>query len=61
MLPTFIGSLINEGKGTVKVIPTYDKWFGVTFKEDLPSVKNSVMELVKSGEYPEDLMEAMKK
>ena len=61
MLPTFIGSLIKENKGSVKVLPTYDKWFGVTFKEDLPSVQQSVLDLVKSGEYPENLMEAMKK
>lgn len=61
MIPTFIGSLVKDNKAKVKVLPTYDKWFGVTFKEDLPSVQQSVLELINKGEYPENLMEAMKK
>ena len=61
MIPTFIDSLVKDNKAKVKVLPTYDKWFGVTFKEDLPAVQQSVLDLIKQGEYPENLMEAMKK
>jgi len=44
----------NQG-GTIKVIPTSAQWFGVTYKEDAPSVKASVEKLVANGEYPTSL------
>ena len=39
----------------IKVIPTSAKWFGVTYKEDAPMVRESLMKLVKAGEYPVNL------
>jgi hypothetical protein len=39
----------------IKVIPTSAKWFGVTYKEDAPMVKESLRKLVGAGEYPENL------
>ena len=44
-----------EKKGGIKVIPTSAQWFGVTYKEDAPGVKNSVDALVAAGEYPPSL------
>lgn len=44
----------NEG-GRIKVIPTTSQWFGVTYKEDAPGVKESIDKLVASGEYPPSL------
>ena len=37
------------------MIPTSSQWFGVTYKEDAPGVKESIESLVESGEYPEKL------
>lgn len=34
LLPTHIGGLLRDGKCTVKVLETKDKWFGVIYKED---------------------------
>ncbi len=41
----------NQG-GRIRVIPTSAKWFGVTYKEDAPTVKACVNQLVADGEYP---------
>lgn len=42
MLPEVIKTLVNEKKATVKVIPTTDKWYGLTYIEDLDYVKNKL-------------------
>ena len=55
LLPTTIDNLIKAGKATVKVLPTNDKWFGVTYKEDAPVVIESIKKLVESGAYPNKL------
>jgi NDP-sugar pyrophosphorylase family protein len=54
-IPTATKHFIQSGKGVVKVIPTSAKWFGVTYKEDAPGVQQSINDLVRSGEYPENL------
>lgn len=55
LLPTLIGSMLREGKCTLKALPTSDKWFGVTYKEDKPAVAKSFRELIAAGVYGEDL------
>ena len=59
-LPGVVDSLIKSGKATAKVIPTNEKWFGLTYKEDLPASKAAIGELVKDGKYPADIFEALK-
>ncbi|MEP6615832.1 MAG: sugar phosphate nucleotidyltransferase [Ginsengibacter sp.] len=53
-IPLMGDAFIREN-GTIKVIPTSSQWFGVTYKEDAPIVKKDISQLVKNGEYPEDL------
>ena len=55
VLPTLLGELLNEKKCTVKVLPTSERWFGVTYKEDKPSVVKHVQELKDDGTYPDEL------
>ncbi len=55
LLPAIIDDMIKSGKATVKVLPTNDKWFGVTYKEDAPVVIASIKKLVEDGVYPEKL------
>ena len=45
----------KEGRASVKVLKTPDKWFGVTYKEDKQSVVDSLGALIAKGEYPEKL------
>ncbi len=55
LLPTIVGDMLQSGDATVSVIPTDDKWFGVTYHEDIPIVKESFLELSRQGVYPEKL------
>lgn len=55
LLPIHIGGLLRNGKCTVKVLETKDKWFGVTYKEDKELVVNSFKKLIADGVYKEDL------
>ena len=35
-LPEVVSNLLSEGKATVEVRKSLDKWYGVTYKEDKP-------------------------
>ncbi len=50
-----VTEMLNAKKATVKVLPTQDSWFGITYPEDKPFVVNSVKELVQGGAYPAKL------
>ncbi len=54
-IPYVTGQFSTLGLGDVKVIPTNAKWFGVTYKEDAPSVKASIDALVNANVYPAKL------
>jgi len=51
-IPYVVDELIKNHKAKVKVLKSYDTWFGVTYKEDKPYVINSINDLVKQGIYP---------
>ena len=55
LIPEVLSSLIVDGKASCKVILTTANWYGVTYKEDAPSVKNAIKYLIANGEYEENL------
>ena len=55
LLPTIIGELLQENKVVVNVLKSHDSWFGVTYKEDKAVVKESILELIQQGVYPENI------
>lgn len=55
LLPTIIGDLLALNQVEVEVLKSNDEWFGVTYKEDKESVKESILELVNKGVYPNKL------
>jgi NDP-sugar pyrophosphorylase family protein len=55
LIPFVADQWIKAGEGVIKVIPTSASWFGVTYKEDAPIVKESLNSLVTKGEYPASL------
>ncbi len=55
LIPEAVGQLVREGKVRVKILPTQERWFGVTFPEDLPLVRSAIRGLVQKGAYPENL------
>lgn len=54
-IPIVADRFIQDREGVIKAIPTSAQWFGVTYKEDAPEVKESLNDLVGSGEYPPHL------
>ncbi|MBQ7972532.1 MAG: nucleotidyltransferase [Lachnospiraceae bacterium] len=54
-LPIEVDTLLKEGKATVQVLSSKDKWFGVTYKEDKPGVEASIRSLKEAKVYPERL------
>jgi UTP-glucose-1-phosphate uridylyltransferase len=55
LLPVLIGDLLKAGTHTVEVLPTQDKWFGVTYAEDKQSVYKNFKELISRGVYGKKL------
>lgn len=55
LLPIYIGQLLRQGRVTVRVLPTGDKWFGVTYREDKPAVAESFRKLIQAGVYQSPL------
>ncbi len=56
-LPSVVGRLLSEGKASVAVLSTGDKWYGVTYKEDKPVVEAAMRKLKEEGLYPAKLWE----
>jgi hypothetical protein len=57
-LPMVVGDLVAEKKARVRVLPTEEQWFGVTYRQDIPHVRSSVAALVAAGHYAAKLWEA---
>lgn len=54
-IPTMVNKLIQTKTATIKVLDTPCKWFGVTYKEDRPSVVAKINHLIETGVYPNKL------
>ena len=54
-IPMTVGDLVTNGLAKVKVLRSPDSWFGVTYREDRPTVVESIRKLIAKGEYPEKL------
>ncbi len=54
-LPAVVQKLIQEKKAVVKVLPTREKWFGVTYQEDKSKAQRKIMELIRRRVYPDPL------
>ncbi|MBQ1352345.1 MAG: nucleotidyltransferase, partial [Firmicutes bacterium] len=54
-LPSIPDKLIKEGRATVKVLESGDRWYGVTYKEDRENVVASLQSMKDKGLYPDKL------
>ena len=50
-----IGEFIGGNKADVTIIPTNDKWIGITYKEDLIPAQRSFQKMFDDGLYPYDI------
>lgn len=55
LLPTIIGDLLEEGAAKVKVLKTDAHWFGLTYSEDTPLVRESLKKMTAEGVYSDPL------
>jgi len=55
LLPELIDGLIKSGEASVAVLPSNEKWMGVTYTDDKPDVMAGIRALVDAGVYPENL------
>ena len=55
LLPAIVGEMVAEGHTRVRVLPTPEKWFGVTYQADRPRVQQAVAALIAQGRYPYQL------
>jgi len=54
-LPLVPNALIRENAGSVRVLETSERWFGVTYHDDLEKVQAAIRAKKAAGEYPEEL------
>lgn len=55
LLPTLVGQLIREGRASVRALSSGEKWFGVTYQEDKPSLTAAIARMTAEGLYPDSL------
>ena len=55
LLPTLVGRLIQQGRATVRALSSRDKWYGVTYQEDKPTVTSAIARMTAEGLYPQNL------
>lgn len=51
-IPMFVDELIKSNKTKVKILTSDASWFGVTYQEDKPIVKERIQKLIGEGKYP---------
>lgn len=55
LLPEAVGAMIDEGRGSVRMLPTGERWFGMTYAADKALTRARIGELVEAGVYPQRL------
>ncbi len=54
-LPFAVDELLKQGRCSVRVLQTNEKWFGMTYREDREQVVSMIAAALKDGKYPYDM------
>lgn len=54
-LPFVPNQLLKEGRAQISVLPSQDKWYGVTYAQDMPVVQAALKAMRDKGLYPDEL------
>ena len=54
-IPSAVEEMIRDETARVRVLPTDEAWFGVTYREDLSPVQEAVRDMIRRGVYPKKL------
>ena len=55
LLPTIVNNMLHAGKARIQVLSSEDRWYGVTYAADKPTVVAALKEKTESGMYPDGL------
>lgn len=56
-LPFAADNLIQQRRASVRVLTSDETWYGVTYREDLASVKAAIAKMHEEGKYPDILFD----
>ena len=56
-LPEVADRELKAGRCTVKLLPCEETWYGMTYQEDIPSVRSAIEKMKRQGIYPAKLWE----
>ena len=54
-IPTSVDKFVKNGKITIRILMSNERWFGVTYREDKPFVVESIKKMISKGVYPDRL------
>ena len=54
-IPTVVDQMIRSSEVRVRVLPTEERWFGMTYREDAETAREAVAALIERGVYPRAL------
>lgn len=57
LLPNAAGDMVKAGRGTIRVLTSRERWFGMTYPEDKAAVMEALRKKIQDGYYPEKLWE----
>lgn len=55
LLPEIVGQMVDAQTAKVSVLASTERWYGMTYRSELPIVKAAIEEKTKAGLYPEKL------
>ena len=55
LIPTEMGVLLSRGDARIRVLPTSSQWFGMTYAEDMPGVREAFRVMTGQGIYTDPL------
>jgi len=56
-LPTTLSELNEHGEASIDLLQSDDAWFGITYRDDLPTAQAAIRSLIAAGRYPTPLWE----
>ncbi len=51
-IPTSLDKFVKNGDIRIKILMSYEKWFGVTYRDDKPYVVENIKKMIRKGIYP---------
>ena len=55
LIPSEMGELLKRKQAAIRVLPTTSQWFGMTYAEDMPKVRDAFRAMVEEGLYTSPL------